>query len=107
VVQVDSLVSEPEAWRLYLSASPGWWTYSKDHHRKWAAMSVDAEDNLGGMYLSIFDGSTGDGDHEELTLRFLPRLDPLARALKLTFTGTSEQVAVELRLAPAAKSDLE
>ena len=36
------------------------------------------------------------GDYEELILRFLPRLDPLAGALKLTFTGTGEQVAVEL-----------
>jgi hypothetical protein len=107
VVQVDSLVSEPESWRVYLAASPGWWTYSADHRRKWAVMSVDAEDNLGGMYLSIFNGSTGHGDHEELTLRFLPRLDPRARALTLTFTATAEQVAVELRLVPAAKSSLQ
>ncbi len=106
-VEVDSLVSEPESWRVYLAASPGWWSYSADRQRKWAVMSVDAEDNLGGMYLSIFDGSTGHGDHEELTLRFLPRLDTHARALKLTFTGRGEQVAVELHLAPAAKSDLE
>jgi hypothetical protein len=58
-------------------------------------MSVQAEDDLGGMYLSNFGGSTG-GDYDELILRFLPRLDPLAGALKLTFTGTGEQVAVEL-----------
>jgi hypothetical protein len=32
-------------------------------------------------------------------LKFLPRLDPLARALKLTFTGAGEQVAVSISLA--------
>ena len=94
-VQLDSLMSEPESWQVYLRARPGWWAYSEDRHRKWAVMSVQAEDDLGGMYLSNFGGSTG-GDYDELILRFLPRLDPLAGALKLTFTGTGEQVAVEL-----------
>jgi hypothetical protein len=108
-VQLDSLMSEPESWQVHLRARPGWWGYSEDRHRKWAAMSVQAEDNLGGMYLSDFGGSTGHDDYEEVTLRFLPRLDPLAGALKLTFTGrTGEQVAVELpRLTPAAESELE
>jgi hypothetical protein len=95
-VQLDSLISEPESWQVYLRARPGWWAYSEDRHRKWAAMSVHAEDNLGGMYLSNFGGSTSHDDCDELILRFLPRLDPLAGALKLTFTGTGEQVAVEL-----------
>ena len=61
-------------------------------------MSVAAEDDLGGMYLSQFDGSRGHGDHEELTLRFLPRLNPLARALTLTFSHAAEQVTLELQL---------
>lgn len=100
-VQLDSLISEPGTWRVYMRARPGWWTLSADRHRKWAAMSVQAEDNLGGTYLSTFGGSTGSRDYEELALRFRPRLDPLARGLKLTFTGTSEQVAVDLELAPA------
>jgi hypothetical protein len=98
VVRVHSLVSEPGLWRVYLRAEPGWWTYSADRDRKWAVMSVAAEDDLGGMYLSQFDGSRGRGDHEELTLRFLPRLNPLARALTLTFSGAAEQVTVELQL---------
>lgn len=98
VVRVDSLVSEPETWRVYLRAEPGWWIYSADRQRKWHVMSVTAEDDLGGMYLSEFDGSRGHGDHEELTLRFLPRLNPLARALTLTFSGAGEQVALELQL---------
>jgi hypothetical protein len=98
VVRVDSLVCEPGSWKVYLRAEPGWWIYSADRDRKWAAMLASAEDDLGGLYLSQFGGSTGDGDHEALTLRFLPRLDPLARALTLTFTRAAEQVTIDLRL---------
>jgi hypothetical protein len=50
------------------------------------------------VYLSEFDGGRGHGDHGELTSRFLPRLNPLARALTLTFSGAGEQVALELKL---------
>jgi hypothetical protein len=50
------------------------------------------------MYLSQFDGSRGRGRHEELTLRFLPRLNPLARALTLTFSSATEQVTLEIQL---------
>ena len=98
MVRVDSLISEPGTWRVYLRAEPGWWSYSADGHRKWPVVSVVAEDDLGGMYLSQFDGSHSHGDHEELTLRFLPRLNPLARALTLTFSGAGEQVTLELQL---------
>ena len=98
VVRVDSLVSEPRAWKVYLRAEPGWWTYSADRNRKWSAMLARAADDLGGLYLSQFGGSTGHGDHEELILRFLPRLNPLARTLTLTFTHAAEQVTIELRL---------
>src|SRR5260221_4878101 len=45
-------------------------------------------------YVSIFGGSTKHRDHEELALRFLPRLNPLARALMLTCRGSSQEVAV-------------
>jgi hypothetical protein len=98
VVRVDSLISEPETWRLYLRAEPGWWNYSPDMQHKSAAMAVAAEDDLGGMYLSQFYGSRGDADHEELTLRFHPRLNPLARALTLTFSHAGEQVTLDLQL---------
>jgi hypothetical protein len=97
-VRVDSLVSERRSWHVFLRAEPGWWTYSADRHRKRAVTSVHAEDNLGGIYLSQFGGSTDRGDLEELTLKFLPRLNPLARALTLTFSGTPEQVTLEFRL---------
>ena len=97
-VLVDSLVSEPETWKLYLRTERGWWTYSTDRNRRWAAMAVHAQDDLGGIYLSQFNGSSSHGDHEELTLRFLPRLNPLARTLTLTFRRAAEQVTIELRL---------
>jgi hypothetical protein len=98
VVRVDSLASGPGSWGVYLRAEPGWWIYSADRQRKWAVVSVHAEDDLGGRYLPRFGGSTRKGDLEELTLNFLPRLNPLARALTLTFSGTGEQAALELRL---------
>ncbi|MGE5289705.1 MAG: hypothetical protein ACM3ML_21435 [Micromonosporaceae bacterium] len=99
--QLDSLFSLPGRWQVYLRARPGWWTYSEDHRRRWTPVSVHAEDDLGGMYVSASGGSTHHGDYEELALRFLPRLDPLARSLKLTFRGASEEVAVDLDLKPA------
>jgi hypothetical protein len=98
MVRVDSLVSEPESWKLYLRAEPSWWIYSADRHRKWAARSVAAEDDLGGLYVSGFGGSTGHGDHEELILEFMPRLNPLARTLTLTFAHAGEQATIEVPL---------
>ena len=98
VVQLDSLVSRPGGWRLYLRARPGWFIYSEDEMQKWGAASVNAEDDLGGGYVSSFDGSTGYPDHEELALRFLPPLDPRARRLTLTFRAAGEQVAVAFPL---------
>jgi hypothetical protein len=103
-VQVDSLISWPGSWRLYLRATPGWWNYDDDRNRKWNPVSVHAEDDRGGTYVNTFGGSTGPWPrgYEELALRFLPRLDPLARALKLTCRGANEEVVVDLGLAPAA-----
>jgi hypothetical protein len=95
-VQVDVLISISDRWRLYLRATPGWWNYSEDRHRKWNPISVRAEDDRGGTYLSSFDGSTGYRGNEELALRFLPRLDPRARALKLTWRGAADEVTVYL-----------
>jgi hypothetical protein len=100
-VQVDVLISMSDSWRLYLRATPGWWNYSEDGHRRWNPVSVHAEDDRGGTYLSTFDGSTGYRGNEELALRFLPRLDPLARALKLTCRGASQEAVVDFGLVPA------
>jgi hypothetical protein len=97
-VRVGSLVSGPRSWHVRLSAEPGWWTYSADRHRKWAAASVHAGDSLGGMYLSQFGGSKGHGDFEGLALSFLSRLNPLAQALTLTFSGRPGLISLELHL---------
>jgi hypothetical protein len=115
-VQADTLLSSPGSWRLYLRASPGWRNYSEADHRRRSLVSVHAEDDLGGTYASEFDSNTGPPPreedlvgnasarrgYEEFALEFLPRLDPLARALKLTCRGASEEVAVHLGLVPAA-----
>jgi hypothetical protein len=98
VVRVECLISEPGAWNVYLRAEPGWWIYSPDRNRKRACMSVHAEDDLGGVYVSQFGGSAGNDDHEELALSFLPRLNPVARALTLTFTRAGQQAPLKLRL---------
>jgi len=101
-VHVDCLVSEPGSWRVHLQARPGWWIHSEDQQHKWEALSVDAEDNLGGRYHSHNEGGTSHGDHTEFTLGFRPRLDLRASELKLTFTGTGEQATAEINLTPAA-----
>lgn len=97
-IQVDSLVSRPDGWKLYLRARPGWFVFSEDRMHKWDPASVNAEDDLGGGYLSSFGGSTGHPDHEQLTLGFLPALDPRARRLTLRFRAASEQVTVAFDL---------
>jgi hypothetical protein len=109
-VQVDSLVSRPDSWQLYLRATPRWWRYSEDGSREWSPATVDAEDDRGGMYLSTPAGGTWrpsrepgheeqeELGYEELALRFVPRLDPHAHGLTLTFRGADEKVLVDLRL---------
>jgi hypothetical protein len=114
-VQADSLISWPDSWRLYLRATPSWWDHSKDGGRRWSPVAVHAEDDRGGYYLSTPGGGARylgrdelgheeEISHEELALRFLPRLDPLAHSLTLTFRGTNQEVLVDLRLESAAVS---
>lgn len=98
VIQLDSLISRPGDWKLYLRARPGWFIYSEDGMRKWDPASVAAEDDLGGGYVSSFGGSTRHSDHEALALRFLPRLNPLARRLTLRLRAAGEQVTVAFDL---------
>jgi hypothetical protein len=97
-VLADSLFSWPGRWCLYLRAIPGWWKYTQDRSRKWSPLSVVASDDRGGRYVSSFGGSTGHLGHEELALDFLPRLDPLARALTLLFLGAREEVPATIDL---------
>jgi len=108
VVLADSLISGSGSWLLYLRVTPSWWRYSEDNRRH-AHVSVYPQDDRGGTYLSTLDGGTRHRDldepaheervgHEVLGLRFLPRLDPHARALTLTFRGADEEIALDLRL---------
>jgi hypothetical protein len=108
VVWVDSLVSESRMWKVYVHSSPGWRALGANREGR-PALSLHAEDDLGGRYLSQFAGSwgrdgnaepggSGYGDNAELSFRFHPRLNPLARTLTLIFRRGAEQVAVELRL---------
>jgi hypothetical protein len=98
-LQLDSLISAPSGWSLFLRANPRWWRYRDDRRRKWSPVTISAEDDRGCAYQYSFGGSAGRDGHEELSLRFSPRLDPLARRLRLTCTGSAEQIAIDLDLA--------
>ena len=100
-VRLNTLASWPSSWDLYLQATPGWWIYSADGERKRAALTVFAEDDLGGLYLSNFGGSRGRPGLEELKLTMRPRLAPRARLLTLTCASQTQQVTVEVPLAPS------
>ena len=90
-LRLDALVSAADCWRLYLRAAPGWYSYGEpdeDGGRSVREVSVSAEDDHGGAYISELGGdrhlrrrARERIDHEEQVLRFRPRLDPLAGAL--------------------------
>jgi hypothetical protein len=108
-VLVDSLISGPGSWQLYLRVPPAWFGYSEDY-RSQGRVLVYAQDDRGGTYVSFRGRGARHRDleeepaHEEqvghmvVALRFLPRLDPRARALTLTFRGADEEIAIDLRL---------
>jgi hypothetical protein len=98
-LRLDSLISAPDGWSLFLRASPRWWRYRDDRRRKWSPVTISAEDDRGCPYQYSFGGSAGRDGTEELSLQFRPRLDPLARRVRLTCTGSAEQIAVDLDLA--------
>jgi hypothetical protein len=99
-VRLNTLASWPGSWDLYLQVTPGWWIYSTDGQRKREAMTVSAEDDLGGLYISHRGGRRGRPGYEEVKLPMRPRLDPGARLLTLTFASQTQQVTAELPLAP-------
>jgi hypothetical protein len=105
-IDLDSLVSLPGSWQLYLRARPRWRNYSRAGQREKDPIWVHAEDDRGGSYLGSYVRNTGllneeerAAEQEELALQFLPRLDPLARALELTFQGAHEEITVDLEIA--------
>jgi hypothetical protein len=108
-IHLDNLISLPGSWQLYLRARPRWQNYSRAGQREKDPVSVHAEDDRGGSYLGSYARNTGlpseeelaeerAMEREELALQFLPRLDPLARALKLTFHGAHEEITVDLEI---------
>jgi hypothetical protein len=99
-VRVNALASWPASWALYLQATPDWWTYSTDGQHKREAVTVFAEDDLGGLYISDFGGSRGRPGYAEVKLTMRPRLLPEASLLTLTFANETQQVTAEIPLAP-------
>jgi hypothetical protein len=99
-VRLNTLASWPGSWDLYLQATPGWWTYSTDRRHKRYAVTVFAEDDLGGLYISGFGGSRGRPGYEEVKLTWRPRLAPGTRLLTATFASETQQVTAEIPLAP-------
>jgi hypothetical protein len=109
-IQLDSLISLPGSWQLYLRARPRWRGYDRAGQRAKDPVLVQAEDDRGGSYLGSYARNTTYPSDEELAeepvpqrqdiaLQFLPRLDPLARALKLSFQGAHREITVELEIA--------
>jgi hypothetical protein len=99
-VRLNTLASWPGSWDLYLQAAPGWWIDSTDGKHKRDAMTVFAEDDLGGLYLPNFGGSRGRPGYEEVKLTLRPRLAPGARLLTLTLASETQQITAEIPLAP-------
>ncbi len=97
-IRLESLCTERNGWRLYLSATPGWWLYGAHRPAERPAVTVAAEDDRGGTYVTSLGGGALHEDHEEGCALFQPALDPLARAVTLTFLGTDTQVAVRVDL---------
>jgi hypothetical protein len=106
-IHLDSLVCLPGSWLLYLRARPRWRNDSRAGQRGREPVSVHAHDDRGGSYLGSYARNTGlpaeeelAEEHamepEELALQFLPRLDPLAHAVTLTFQGAHEEITVDL-----------
>jgi hypothetical protein len=98
VTRLDSLACGPGPWQLFLRAAPEWFRYAEDGQAKWAPVSVTAQDDRGGGYVASFGGSSRQGGHDEVTLTFRPRLDPLARRLTLTLRGDAAEAAVVVDL---------
>lgn len=83
-LQLASLLSAPSGWSLPLRAHPRWPRYRDSQRRKWSPVELSAVDDLGCSYLCKLGGCAGRDGYEELSLEFSPRLDPLARRLRLT-----------------------
>ena len=114
-IHLDSLIFLPSSWLLYLRATPRWRNYNQAGQRE-REVSVHAADDRGCRYQGsyardtrVFTAYATEEEYaaewamgpEELALKFLPCLDPLARALKLTFRGAREEITVDLEIGAA------
>jgi hypothetical protein len=104
-IHLDTLISLSGSWLLYLRATPRWRSYGQDGQRGKDPVSAHAEDDRGAGYLvrsarntQVINTAQERVMQEELALQFLPDLDPLARAIKLTFQGTHEEIAVDVEI---------
>jgi hypothetical protein len=109
-IHLDTLVSLPYGWHLYLHSSRPR-ARGRDDRRKKSLIAVHAEDDRGRRYLASYDRSTSAPgseepagepamEREELIARFIPRLDPLAWNLRLTFQGAHQEILVDLAIGP-------
>jgi hypothetical protein len=103
-IHLDSLISRPGSWQLCVRAWPRWPDCSRAVRPGKDPLSVRAEDDRGGSYLGIglpggVEAAEGPVmEPEEVALQFVPRLDPLARAVKLTFQGAHQEITVDLQI---------
>ena len=109
-IHLDTLVSLPSGWHLYLHSSRPR-ARGRDGRRKKSLIAVHAEDDRGRRYLASYDRNTSAPEseepagepamnQEELIARFIPRLDPLAWNLRLTFQGPHQEILVDLAIGP-------
>jgi hypothetical protein len=105
-IRLDALTCTLHGWRLHLRSAGRWPVEvrrdgSGSLREKWLSMEVGAVDDRGNSYIGIMGAfSSGDGGIEQQSTEFRTRLDPLARRLTLTFTGSAEQVTIDLELGP-------
>lgn len=93
-VQVVAVISEPSYWQVKMRVEPEWWHYGEGRHTKCPALSIHVADDAGGTYVSSFGGSARHDDHDDMTLRFRPRLDPKAHTVKFEFAGNTNAVTL-------------
>lgn len=97
-IGIDTVISEPDGWLLYMTAHPYWWVSREPGTEQYAA-DVRATDDQGGIYTEQSDGSCSmPSGGETACLSFHPRLDPAATALRLVLRGLTQEVALTVNV---------
>ena len=97
---VGALVSDPPAWRLTASASPGWWGATEVRNQDAGVFRVFARDDLGGAYVAYFIATEAQG-RDDVEIQFRPRLAPGAREVSVVFEAASGSLTVLVDLGGA------